>query len=82
MDRAEKLVAQGDIEAARVLLRRAAEAHHARAAFALAATYDPAALGRLGVRGVAGDAALAQQWYDKAREYGSTASTVRDGDRP
>src|SRR5262249_33208408 len=41
VNRGEELIAQGDIAAARLLLQRAAEARDARAAFALAATYDP-----------------------------------------
>ncbi len=76
--RAEEFVAQGDISAARVLLRRAAEARDAQAAFALAETYDPVALQKLGVRGAAPDPALARVWYGKARELGLPAMADSD----
>jgi hypothetical protein len=75
MKRADALLAQGDISAARILLRRAAEARDTRAALALAETYDPAALARRGVRGAIGDLALARQWYDKAREFASSEAS-------
>jgi hypothetical protein len=69
--RGEELVSNGDIPAARLLLQRAAEAHDARAAFELAATYDPVATGQVGHHSVAPDLALARAWYQKARDWGS-----------
>jgi TPR repeat protein len=77
LKRGEDLIAQGDIAAARLMLTRAAEAGEARAALTLGATYDPEMLRRLGVRGVAADAALARAWYEKAAEYGSGEATRR-----
>ena len=45
MTRARRLLALGDIAAARLLLERTANAQDATAAFLLAQTYDPAVLG-------------------------------------
>ena len=75
--RGEELAARGDLAGARVLLRRAVEAHHAQAALALGATYDPKVLQKLGVRGVAADIAIARTWYEKAKEFGSPEGQVR-----
>ena len=69
--RSEDLVAQGDIASARLMLTRAAEAGDARAALALGALYDVNVLPKLGVIGVAADAARARAWYEKAAEFGS-----------
>ncbi|HEY2530150.1 MAG TPA: J domain-containing protein [Xanthobacteraceae bacterium] len=73
----QTLIAAGDIEAARILLRRAADAHDARAALALGATYDPIMLAKLNVQGVAGDTSLARDWYKKAAEFGSQVALER-----
>jgi hypothetical protein len=67
----------GDLPAARVVLRRAAEAKDADAAMALAATYDPGVLRRLKVYGLTGDVAMARTWYEKAREFGSATASQR-----
>ena len=68
--RAEELKANGDIAAARLLLQRVAETNNARAAFELAETYDPVALKKFG-GSVAADPALAQYWYQRARNGNS-----------
>ena len=75
--RGEAYLAQGDIAAARLILGRAAEARDARAAFSLAATYDPAVLKKLHVVGFRPDIAQARAWYEKAAEYGSADATRR-----
>jgi TPR repeat protein len=75
--RGEQFIAVGDIVSARVLLQRAAEVRDARAALALGATYDPIALERLGVRGIAADIAMARSWYEKARDFGSPEAQRR-----
>ena len=62
---------QSDLAAARLVLRRAAEAGNARAAFALAGTYNPITLGKLQVHGLSPDLAIARHWYEKAKELGS-----------
>lgn len=75
--RGEDYLAQGDIAAARLVLGRAAEARDARAAFSLAATYDPSVLKQLRVVGFRPDIAQARSWYEKAVEYGSAEASRR-----
>jgi TPR repeat protein len=72
--RGQDLMANGDIVAARMMFQPAAEAGDAKAAFALARTYDPLVLEKMGVKGIRPDAALAHQWYEKAKALGSTAA--------
>ena len=75
--RGNDLIASGDLAAARLVLRRAANAGDARAAMTLAGTYDPAILEKLGVHGFVPDAAKARVWYEKARKAGSAAAPQR-----
>jgi len=77
MRRGTELMASGDIVAARMMFQPAAEAGEASAAFALAETYDPLVLEKLATTGIKSDIALAHQWYEKARELGSTAAPGR-----
>jgi hypothetical protein len=77
LKRGEDLFKTGDLAGARLLLQRAAEAHSAVGALALATTYDPNVLAELGVLGGTGDAAMARAWYEKAREYGSREAPKR-----
>ena len=72
LKRADSLIASGDVAAARLVLRRAAEAADPRAAMMLAGTYDPTVLEKLSVHGVVPDPAMARSWYEKARRYGAT----------
>jgi serine/threonine protein phosphatase 1 len=73
----QTLLAEGDVEAARILLRRAAEARDARAALALGATYDPIMLAILQLHGVAADVPRAREWYERAIEFGSQEALRR-----
>jgi hypothetical protein len=57
----------GYFAGARLFFQRAAEAGSAEGARALGETYDPVEFQKLGVRGMLPDAALARQWYDRAR---------------
>jgi len=75
--RADALIASGDLAAARLVLRRAADAGDARAAMMLAETYDPAILEKLGVHGIMPDLAMARGWYEKAKKFGATEATQR-----
>ena len=76
--RGGEFMANGNIGAARVMLRPAAEAGDAKAAFALAETYDPFVLERLGAKGgISSDVAQARRWYEAAKGLGSTAATDR-----
>ena len=71
MRRGEEFLKTGDIAAARLVLRRAANAGHAQAALALGATYDPLELAELGVLGFPPDLVQARSWYEKAAQLGS-----------
>ena len=75
--RADALIASGDVAAARLVLRRAADAGDARAAMTLAGTYDPAILEKLGVHGFVPDVAMARSWYEKAKKFGSAEAPQR-----
>jgi hypothetical protein len=77
LKRGQELFETGDLSSARLLLRRAAEAGDPRAALILAATYDPNVLKELGVYGSAPDVAMAQAWYEKAKEFGSREAPRR-----
>jgi hypothetical protein len=77
LKRADALIASGDLAAARLVLRRAADAGDARAAMTLAETYDPAILEKLGVHGVVPDLAMARGWYEKAKQFGAAEATQR-----
>jgi hypothetical protein len=73
--RGNDFLANGDFAAARLLLRRAAEAGSAEGAFALGTTFDPVVLQRLGAIGATPDLAEARQWYQRAAELGSSAAS-------
>jgi hypothetical protein len=75
--RGNELIASGDLAAARLVLRRAANAGDAHAAMTLAGTYDPVVLEKLGVHGFVPDAAMARVWYEKARKAGSAVAPER-----
>jgi hypothetical protein len=71
----EQFVAVGDLVTARTVLQRAAEAGDATAAVALAATYDPTVLAKLGVMGMGADVEQARHWYQAAESLGSAEAT-------
>jgi hypothetical protein len=77
LERGRTQVERGNISAARLFYRRAADAGLAQGALALAATYDPNELARLRVAGVQPDLALAREWYEKARELGASEAEER-----
>ena len=77
LKRADALIASGDVAAARLVLRRAADAGDAHAAMTLAETYDPAFLEKLGVHGFVPDLPMARSWYEKARAFGSAKAPQR-----
>ena len=70
-------LANGDVSAARLALRRAAEGGDAQAALALGGTFDPLVLRGLGVVGVAADPDQARRWYQKAAALGSRDAPQR-----
>jgi hypothetical protein len=67
--RGQDLLAGGDVQSARLLLMRGAEARDARAALLVGTTYDPALLRQVGADGLA-DIAQARMWYQRAKEWG------------
>jgi hypothetical protein len=71
LKRGNELISSGDLAAARLVLKPAAEAGDPRAAEVLAETYDPNVLQKLSVHGMTPDQAIAQYWYQKAKELGS-----------
>jgi hypothetical protein len=75
LKRGKDAFSTGDLAAARLLLRRAAEAGSAEAALALGATFDPLIIRRLGAIGAAPDAVQARQWYQKAVALGSPTAS-------
>jgi hypothetical protein len=75
--RGRTYLANGDVSAARLALRRAAESGDAQAALALGGTFDPLVLRSLGAVGVAADPAQARSWYQKAAELGSRDAPQR-----
>jgi TPR repeat protein len=77
MRRARNLLAAGDIPSARLLLERAADAQEASAAYMLAETYDPQALGTQDARHIKPDPATARLWYQRAAEFGSPEAQRR-----
>jgi hypothetical protein len=77
MTRAKRLLALGDIAAARLLLERAANVQDASAAFLLAQTYDPAVLGVRDTRSITPDPVMARDWYRKAASFGSADAQQR-----
>jgi TPR repeat protein len=75
--RANALRAAGDILLARLYYARAAQEGHARAAFMLGESYDPALHARAGDVGATGDATKAFWWYRRARELGDQEAERR-----
>jgi energy-coupling factor transporter ATP-binding protein EcfA2 len=68
--RGDDLLANGDFAAARSFYLQAAKAGSAKAATAVARTYDPAVLTQLGVVGARGEPDKAAEWYRRAVELG------------
>jgi hypothetical protein len=75
--RGDEMLSLKDISAARKFYEYAANAGSARAATALARTYDPAFVAQLGVVGLKPDPALAATWYRKAAELGGPRSGLQ-----
>jgi hypothetical protein len=73
--RGEELARSGDLAAARLLLQRAAEAHNARAAFVLAATYDPIIIEKIATASPMADVEMARVWYQRAQDWGSAEAS-------
>jgi hypothetical protein len=61
----------GDVFAARLFFKRAADEGDAHGALMMGVTYDPTFLGSIGVRGLLGDEAVALSWYRRAAQLGA-----------
>jgi hypothetical protein len=70
-------LAKGDLSTARLYLCRAAEAGEPRAWFALADSYDPVVLAKLGVVGAPGDGQREKDYLAKAAAAGVVAAKDR-----
>jgi TPR repeat protein len=77
LSRARTYLSAGDVAAARLVLRRAAERDDPQAALALGGTYDPNVLKRLGIVSFHSDPAQAREWYRRAAELGSPDASLR-----
>jgi hypothetical protein len=77
MARAMRLLGEGDIAGARLLLMHLAEQGEADAAYDLARTFDAEYLAELGARGVGPDKTRAVGWYEWASESGSVKAAER-----
>ena len=77
LERANALLSEGNIGAARAWLERAAETGSARASFMLAETYDPLILSKWKTYGTQGDATKARELYAKAFDGGIKAAKDR-----
>jgi hypothetical protein len=75
--RGDEMLAIKDISAARKFYEYAANAGSARAADALARTYDPSFAAQTGIPGVKSDRVMAAHWYEKAAALGLTDAAVR-----
>lgn len=76
-DRAQRLLQEGDIAAARLLLLHLAERGEGDAAYDLARTFDRDALTELGAKGLDGDPTRAHRWYERASQDGNAKATER-----
>jgi hypothetical protein len=77
LERANALLGEGNIGAARVVLERAAEIGSIQATFRLAETYDPLVLSIWRTYGTRGDATRARELYAKAYDGGIKAAKDR-----
>jgi hypothetical protein len=76
-ERAQRLLGEGDMPAARLILTQLAERGQADAAYELALTYDLEVLVKAGVHGVDGDPAIARAWYERAAQAGHAGAGAR-----
>jgi hypothetical protein len=77
LERADRLLHEGDIAAARLIWGRLARKGLAEAAIAMAKSYDPDFLSRIPHAGLKPDLGQARDWYRKAEELGSPEATSR-----
>jgi TPR repeat protein len=71
ISRGDALLSTGDITAARLMYRRAADARSVTGVVAMGMTFDPKVLAQIGVRGLLADTSQAKMWYLRAAALGS-----------
>jgi len=71
------MLTNGDVNSARLFFGRAVRIGLGQAALAMAETYDPDELRRLGVLGIQPNLAEARKWYEKAQELGEGQAEAR-----
>ncbi|MBC8012725.1 MAG: hypothetical protein H7X74_01355 [Methyloceanibacter sp.] len=76
-ERAMRLLDEGDIAAARLLLLHLAERGEGEAAYDLARTFDREMLAALGAIGMDGDPTRARGWYERASQDGNVKAAER-----
>lgn len=74
----QRRLAKGEIEAARIEFKQAAEEGSPEAALALGSTYDPASLAQFGMADAKASVASARRWYRRAHELASAAQKPAD----
>ena len=77
MARGDWLFATGDVDSARLLYERAAEAGEARAAVRLGETFDPIFLDQAHLRQGRAELGVAVFWYRRARDLGANGVASR-----
>ncbi len=77
LEKASKLLESYDISSARLLFEHLARQGSAKAAFALAQTFDPSFFHSSSIRGMRPDAAKAKQWYKWAAKLGNEEAASR-----
>ncbi len=77
LTRADRLLREGDVAAARLLMTHLAQKGIAEGALAMAHSYDPEVLVTLRVAGLEPDLAQARDWYRRAEQLGSAQATAR-----
>lgn len=77
IDKAEVFLDNGSLQAARMLLERAAAQGAGAAAMMLAASYDPQFASHYSEDQSGGDPVRAKQWYQRASELGVSAAASR-----
>jgi hypothetical protein len=73
--RGTELLAAGDIASARLFFERAANAGDLRSALGMAKSFDPVELAKAGARGLKGDQAEADYWYQRARSLPANSNS-------
>lgn len=77
LKRGQAMLTNGDVNSARLFFGRAARIGLGQAALAMAETYDPDELRRLGVLGIQPNLEEARKWYQKAQELGEGEAEQR-----